>query len=99
MVIFANLSAGMRTKRKEGGCFPGTSFNSPRIRHKVAVRRIPVRRSRAARPMKTGPWASRETSMASVPFDQLDGHIWMNGEFVKWAEAKIHVLTHGLHYA
>ena len=37
--------------------------------------------------------------MASVPFDQLDGHIWMNGEFVKWAEAKIHVLTHGLHYA
>ena len=37
--------------------------------------------------------------MASVPFDQLDGHIWMNGEFVKWAEAKIHVLSHGLHYA
>ena len=35
----------------------------------------------------------------SVPFDQLDGHIWMNGEFVKWSEAKIHVLTHGLHYA
>ena len=37
--------------------------------------------------------------MASVPFDQLDGHIWFNGEFVKWADAKIHVLTHGLHYA
>jgi branched-chain amino acid aminotransferase len=37
--------------------------------------------------------------MASVPFDQLDGFIWMNGEFVNWAEAKIHVLTHGLHYA
>ncbi|RUV60312.1 branched-chain amino acid aminotransferase, partial [Mesorhizobium sp. M1A.F.Ca.IN.022.02.1.1] len=37
--------------------------------------------------------------MASVPFDQLDGFIWMNGEFVKWGEAKIHVLTHGLHYA
>lgn len=37
--------------------------------------------------------------MASVPFDQLDGHIWMNGEFVPWKEAKIHVLTHGLHYA
>ena len=31
----------------------------------------------------------------SVPFDQLDGHIWMNGEFVKWSEAKVHVLTHG----
>ncbi|WP_274628011.1 branched-chain amino acid aminotransferase [Arvimicrobium flavum] len=37
--------------------------------------------------------------MASVPFDQLEGFIWMNGEFVKWADAKIHVLTHGLHYA
>lgn len=37
--------------------------------------------------------------MASVPFDQLDGFIWMNGEFVKWADAKVHVLTHGLHYA
>ncbi|MGD9914045.1 MAG: branched-chain amino acid aminotransferase [Rhizobiaceae bacterium] len=37
--------------------------------------------------------------MASVPFDQLEGHIWMNGEFVKWADAKVHVLTHGLHYA
>ncbi len=40
-----------------------------------------------------------EDIMASVPFDQLDGFIWMNGEFVKWADAKIHVLTHGLHYA
>ncbi|WP_026480991.1 branched-chain amino acid aminotransferase [Ahrensia sp. 13_GOM-1096m] len=37
--------------------------------------------------------------MASVPFDKLDGHIWMNGEYVKWADAKVHVLTHGLHYA
>jgi branched-chain amino acid aminotransferase len=24
--------------------------------------------------------------------------IWMNGEFVAWDEAKVHVLTHGLHY-
>jgi branched-chain amino acid aminotransferase len=37
--------------------------------------------------------------MAAVPFDQLDGHIWMNGEFVPWKDAKVHVLTHGLHYA
>ena len=35
----------------------------------------------------------------AVPFDQLDGQIWMNGEFVPWKEAKVHVLTHGLHYA
>ena len=37
--------------------------------------------------------------MAAVSFDQLDGHIWMNGEFVAWKDAKIHVLSHGLHYA
>lgn len=37
--------------------------------------------------------------MASVPFDQLDGTIWMNGEFLAWKDAKVHVLTHGLHYA
>jgi branched-chain amino acid aminotransferase len=24
--------------------------------------------------------------------------IWMNGEFVEWEDAKVHVLTHGLHY-
>ncbi len=36
--------------------------------------------------------------MAGVPFDQLQGQIWYNGEFVDWADAKVHVLTHGLHY-
>ncbi len=33
-----------------------------------------------------------------IPFDKRDGVIWWNGEFVNWADAKIHVLTHGLHY-
>ena len=37
--------------------------------------------------------------MTIVPFDQRDGVIWMNGEFVPWKDARIHVLTHGLHYA
>ena len=36
--------------------------------------------------------------MTIIPFDDRDGWIWMNGEFVPWREAKIHVLTHGLHY-
>ncbi len=36
--------------------------------------------------------------MAGVPFDQMKGQIWFNGEFVDWADAKVHVLTHGLHY-
>ena len=37
--------------------------------------------------------------MALVPFDQRDGWIWLDGAFTPWADAKIHVLTHGLHYA
>jgi branched-chain amino acid aminotransferase len=37
--------------------------------------------------------------MALVPFDDRDGWIWLDGEFVPWREAKLHVLSHGLHYA
>ena len=37
--------------------------------------------------------------MTIVPFDQRDGVIWFNGVFVPWKEAKVHVLTHALHYA
>jgi branched-chain amino acid aminotransferase len=33
------------------------------------------------------------------PFDDRPGVIWMDGQFVPWKEAKVHVLTHGLHYA
>ncbi len=33
-----------------------------------------------------------------MSFDDRDGHIWMDGEFVNWRDAKIHVLTHTLHY-
>ena len=36
--------------------------------------------------------------MSSVPFDQREGVIWMNGEMVDWPDAKLHVLSHGLHY-
>lgn len=35
----------------------------------------------------------------TIPFDQRDGWIWQDGQFVEWKAAKIHVLTHGLHYA
>ncbi len=37
--------------------------------------------------------------MSVVPFDQREGFIWMNGELVAWQDAKLHVLSHGLHYA
>ena len=32
-------------------------------------------------------------------FNNRDGWIWMNGEFVPWREAKSHIITQGLHYA
>ena len=37
--------------------------------------------------------------MASIPYDDRDGYIWMDGEFVPWRDTKVHLLTHALHYA
>jgi hypothetical protein len=37
--------------------------------------------------------------MELVPFDDRDGWIWWDGALVPWRDAKLHVLTHGLHYA
>ena len=37
--------------------------------------------------------------MALIPYDDRDGWMWLDGEFTPWREAKVHVLTHGLHYA
>lgn len=36
--------------------------------------------------------------MAEAAYHDRDGYIWMNGEFVDWRDAKVHVLTHSLHY-
>ena len=37
--------------------------------------------------------------MNSIPFDKRSGKIWFDGNLVEWKDAKLHVLTHGLHYA
>ena len=37
--------------------------------------------------------------MALVPFDDRDGFIWWDGKLIPWRDAKLHVLSHGLHYA
>ena len=37
--------------------------------------------------------------MTLIPFDDRDGQIWWDGEMVPWRDAKLHVLSHGLHYA
>ncbi|MEO1919341.1 MAG: branched-chain amino acid aminotransferase [Paracoccaceae bacterium] len=36
--------------------------------------------------------------MAGQPYDDRDGSIWMDGELIPWRDAKVHVLTHALHY-
>jgi branched-chain amino acid aminotransferase len=37
--------------------------------------------------------------MANFPFDDRDGWIWLDGSLVPWRDARLHVLSHGLHYA
>lgn len=36
--------------------------------------------------------------MSMVNMDDRDGVIWLDGEMIPWREAKVHVLTHTLHY-
>jgi branched-chain amino acid aminotransferase len=36
--------------------------------------------------------------MAGPAFDDRDGLIWMDGQMVDWRDAKVHVLTHAMHY-
>ncbi|MGH6912146.1 MAG: branched-chain amino acid aminotransferase [Geminicoccaceae bacterium] len=37
--------------------------------------------------------------MSLVSYDDRDGFIWMDGAMVPWRDAKLHVLSHALHYA
>jgi len=37
--------------------------------------------------------------MESIPYDKRSGKIWYNGKNVDWADAQVHLLSHGLHYA
>ena len=39
------------------------------------------------------------TTPALIPFDDRDGFIWFDGKLVPWRDAKVHALTHALHYA
>ncbi len=37
--------------------------------------------------------------MSLIPFDDRDGLIWFEGKLTPWRDAKIHILSHALHYA
>jgi branched-chain amino acid aminotransferase len=34
-----------------------------------------------------------------IPFDDRDGQIWFDGKLMPWRDAKVHILTHAMHYA
>ncbi len=37
--------------------------------------------------------------MAALPYDDRDGWIWMDGEYIPWRDCNVHILTHAMHYA
>src|SRR4051812_41408129 len=59
------------------------SKKAPKARPQMAANRRPFR---------------EEHAMAQA-FDSRPGYIFMDGRFVAWTDAKLHVLSHGLHYA
>ena len=34
-----------------------------------------------------------------IPYNKREGKIWYNNDLVDWQDVKLHVLSHGLHYA
>ncbi len=51
------------------------------------------------RPIPSPPTIMEHTNMDTPAFDDRDGWIWLDGVFVPWREARLHVLSHALHYA
>src|ERR1700687_5437985 len=49
--------------------------------------------------IRTTNTATGRILMSMLPFDDRDGFIWYDGRLVPSREAKLHVLSHGLHYA
>ncbi len=37
--------------------------------------------------------------MAALPYDDRDGWIWMDGQYLPWRDCNVHILTHAMHYA
>ena len=37
--------------------------------------------------------------MEQIPFDKRSGKIWFNNELVEWQDARVHIISHGMHYA
>src|SRR5438132_8755690 len=64
-----------------------------------AVRRSRPRTADRDPPTENRQCCGEEDAMSMIPFDDRDGFIWYDGRLVPWRDAKLHVLSHGLHYA
>jgi branched-chain amino acid aminotransferase len=62
-----------------------------------AFRFLPARRARPDRPSGFTEYFTHRLENRMSMADR-DGKIWMDGKLIDWRDAKIHVLTHTLHY-
>src|SRR5665647_2446373 len=83
--------------RRREGRRDGPRAGRAHRRHRRA-RREEARHRRHDRrhPGRSGGRLTRKRG-GPMPITEVD-KIWMNGELVPWGEAKVHVLTHALHY-
>src|SRR6202142_1890677 len=63
----------------------------------MGAKNAPLQRQIRGRTPDEG--TSKENTMAAQSYDRLEGVIWYDGKLVPWADANLHVLSHGLHYA
>src|SRR5262249_24403646 len=80
---------------------PARNFASPtRLKHIGSFCPTQKRRNATRSQMRDNVKVrSRGENAMAVPFDQMEGLIWIDGKLIPGPDAKIHVLTHGLHYA
>jgi hypothetical protein len=83
---------------------PDLGYIQSEFSRRAIVDRHSTKHTGLNRPRKTkgrtagsGTGRSGDNAMG-VSFDKIDGVIWYDGKLVPWADANVHVLTHGLHY-
>src|SRR4051794_38573942 len=80
----------------------GTAPPAAAPAHRGSGRRAGARRAkspaRRRRPRSLESPVSMTARGTAMSMSDRDGKIWIDGELVDWRDAKIHVLTHTLHY-
>ena len=89
----ARRSAASRLREAPGAQFSATRLGRPRGR-----RRRPAEHGLLLEFIAVGALPTKEGKHMSMSMADRDGFIWMDGKLVDWRDARIHVLTHSLHY-